>query len=275
MTDQEARYDRIAEGYAAWWAPVHRAATLRLLDEIEAEVADGARRILDVGCGTGALAASAVRRWPGISMDALDVSAGMLRVAERERDALPPAAAARLRLGQAYADRLPFADGTFDLALTAFMLQLVPSRHRALREIRRVLRPGGTLAYVTWLRGGAPFAADEVFDDALEAAGLEPRDPGGGSDDLASPAAAEAGLRRAGFAGTRARSETLVHEFSPEGYLAFLARFDEEDLFATLDPDVRASLEADLLRRLRALPTGGLKLELPIVYATGRRAARS
>ena len=31
MTDQEARYDRIAEGYAAWWAPVHRPGTLGLL----------------------------------------------------------------------------------------------------------------------------------------------------------------------------------------------------------------------------------------------------
>ena len=32
MTTQEARYDRIAEGYAEWWSPVHRPATLRLLD---------------------------------------------------------------------------------------------------------------------------------------------------------------------------------------------------------------------------------------------------
>ena len=56
VTDQEARYDRIAEGYAAWWAPVHRPGTLALLDEVEADVAAGARRLLDVGCGTGAMA---------------------------------------------------------------------------------------------------------------------------------------------------------------------------------------------------------------------------
>ena len=42
MTDQEARYDRIAEGYAAWWAPVHRPGTLGLLDGVEADVAAGA-----------------------------------------------------------------------------------------------------------------------------------------------------------------------------------------------------------------------------------------
>ena len=39
MTDQEARYDRIAEAYAAHWSPVHRPSTLALLDEVEADVA--------------------------------------------------------------------------------------------------------------------------------------------------------------------------------------------------------------------------------------------
>jgi hypothetical protein len=52
MTDQESRYDRIAEGYATWWAPVHRPATLRLLDEVEPDVRAGARSMLDLGCGS-------------------------------------------------------------------------------------------------------------------------------------------------------------------------------------------------------------------------------
>jgi SAM-dependent methyltransferase len=271
MTVQGARYDRIAEGYATWWSPVHRAATLGLLDEIDADAAGGARRIVDVGCGTGALAVAAAARWPGITVDGVDASAGMLRIAERERGRLDPSAAQRVRLAQGYADRLPFEDATFDAAVSAFVLQLVPSRFRALREARRVLRPGGTIAFVTWLAGGSPFAADTAFDDALDAAGLEPRDHGGGGDDLASPAAAVAQLRRAGFAQARARADVLVHEFTPEDYLAFLARFDEEDLFATLDPGVRAGLEADLLRRLQDLPREGLRLQLPIVYAAGRR----
>src|SRR5262249_61703924 len=74
MTDQEARYDRIAEGYAQWWSPLHRPATLRLLEEIEPDIAAGARRLLDVGSGTGALARAAVARWPGVEVDGVDVS---------------------------------------------------------------------------------------------------------------------------------------------------------------------------------------------------------
>jgi SAM-dependent methyltransferase len=272
MTEQEARYDRIAEGYAAWWAPVHRTATLALLDEVAPDVGAGATRLLDVGCGTGALAAGAVTRWPGVAVDAVDASTGMLAVAERERAALDAPARARIRLRQGHADALPFEDATFDVVASAFVLQLVPSRLRALREMRRVLRPGGRLAYVTWLRGGPPFAADDAFDDALVAAGLEPRERAASdADEPASPAAAAAQLRRAGFASVRARAGTLAHEFSAEGFIGFLAQFDEEDRFATLAPDVRARLDAELRARLRALPPDGLRLVLPIVYAAGRR----
>lgn len=271
MTEQEARYDRIAGGYATWWAPVHRDASLRVLDEVDPDVRSGARRVLDVGCGTGAMAAAAVVRWPDAAVAGIDASEGMLRVAERERASLPAEAQRRLDLRHGYADRLPFDDASFDVVVSAFVLQLVPSRHRALREARRVLRPGGRLAYVTWLQGGTSFAGDEAFDEALAAAGLDPLDRGGGGGDTASPAAAVAQLRRAGYAEAHARADRVSHRFTPEGFLGFLAEFDEEDLFTTLEPPLRARLEAELLERLRALPPDGLRLVLPIVYATGRR----
>jgi len=187
MTDQEARYDRIAEGYAACWAPIHRAKTLELLDVIEPAVAAGARRVLDVGCGTGALLAAAVARWPEVRMTGVDASAGMLEVANRELGGLAAAQRDRIELVQAMADRLPFEDGAFDVAATAFVLQLVPSGHRALREMRRVLRPGGTIATLTWLAGGPGLGADDVYDDALEAFGYETRSNGGPDDDPPDP----------------------------------------------------------------------------------------
>jgi SAM-dependent methyltransferase len=283
MTDQQVRYDLIAEGYATWWSPVHRAATLRLLDEIADEVPGmgtgaastagdpGPVRVLDVGCGTGALSVAAAERWPAVTVDGIDSSDGMLAIARAHLVERPAAVRERVRYGQAWADRLPFDDGSFDVVVSAFVLQLVPSAPRALREMRRVLRPGGRLASVRWLRGGEPMAADTVYDDALVAAGLEPRDPGGGHADPASPAAAAAQLRRAGFRGATARATHLEHAFTPEGFVGFMTRFDDEDLFRTMQPAERAALEADLLRRLRALPGEGLRLVMPIVYASGRR----
>lgn len=276
MTDQEARYDAIAEGYAAWWSPVHRPGTLALLDEIAPDVAAGARRLVDVGCGTGAMAVAAVTRWPSVEVDGVDASAGMLAIADREASALAAPVRGRLRFAQALADRLPFDDGAFDLAVSAFVLQLVPSRFRALREMRRVLRPGGRLAYVSWLQGGERFAADRVYDETRVDTGIDPRWPDDepfddGTDEVASPEAAVAQLRRAGFAAARARSAVLSHPFTPEGYVGFVTRFDDESEFAAMDPARRDALEHLLLERLRRLPAEQLVMRMPIVYATGIR----
>ena len=76
---------------------------------------------------------------------------------------------------------------------------------------------------------------------------------------------------RAGFADATAHTEVLDHQFTPESFLAFIARFDDADQFESFEPDERAALEADVLARLRALPTDGLRLVAPIVYASGRR----
>ncbi len=269
MTGQESRYDRIAEGYAAYWAPVHRAASLRLLDEVGPGATSARLRIADVGCGTGVLAIEAATRWPAAEVDATDISTGMLAVAARAVAAAGPVGA-RVHLSHAPADRLPFPDESFDVALAAFVLQLVPSRPRALREIRRVLKRGGRLAYVGWLAGELPFAADAAWDGALRAAGVERESPGG-HDDLASPAAAAAQLRAAGLSRVTAREDRLVHQFTPEAYAAFVTQFDDGDLVLGLQPGVRDALSADLLDRLRRLTPGDLRLELPIVYTSGVR----
>jgi SAM-dependent methyltransferase len=273
MVDQEPRYDRIAEAYARWWAPVHRSATLALLDEIAPALDDGARALVDIGCGAGALLGGIVARWPHVRVTGVDVSPGMLAVAERELQALPAGMRSRIDLRRGAADRLPLPDGSVDVAVSAFVYQLVPSRYRALREARRVLRPGGSLAYATWLAGGR-CGADEAYDDALEAADLEPEDRSAGCDEPAHPGTLAAQLRRAGFAGATAREAELDHGFSPEGYLAFMSQFDDEDRFATLDDERRQALEADLLARLRAMGPEGLRMRLPIAYVRGRRSRR-
>ena len=269
MTGQETRYDRIAEGYATYWSPVHRAATLQILGEVAAEPASGHWRIVDVGCGTGALAVEAAARWPSAEVEATDISAGMLAVAARTVEAAGPAGS-RVHLTRAPADRLPFPDGSFELAVAAFVLQLVPSRPRALREMRRVLKRGGRLAYVGWLAGELPFAADAAWDEALDAAGIERESPGG-HDDLASPAAAAAQLRAAGLSRVTAREDRLVHQFTPEAYAAFVTRFDDGDMMLDLEPGARETLAADLLERLRRLTRDDLRLQLPIVYVSGVR----
>jgi SAM-dependent methyltransferase len=272
MTDQGDRYDRIATGYAQWWAPVLAPAVAELLDELDSRL-DGVDRIVDIGTGSGQLALGAVARWPQVSVVGVDASEGMRAVADAEADRrLSGAARARFRSAVAPAEALPFPDRSFDLAISSFVFQLVPRRARALREARRVLRPGGILGYVTWLDDDRIFVPDMTFDDVLDEVGIEPGGGDGRSGDLPSVERAAGELRRAGFSRVTARGGLLEHRFTVDGYIAFLTEFDEETLFAEFESDLRERVVDTLRTRLSALSADQMTMRFPIVFASGRRS---
>lgn len=139
-----ARWDRqldAALGYEANLVPA-------LMEEWAPRVAAAAgvragQRVLDVACGTGVLArAAAGLAGPGGSVAGLDLDPAMLAVAAR----LGPA----LRWHRGRAEALPFADESFDAVVSQFGLMFVPDPAVALREMRRVLAPGGRLAVAVW-----------------------------------------------------------------------------------------------------------------------------
>src|SRR5262245_40938608 len=275
MTEQAERYDRIAEGYAQWWGPVIAPRAVDALDLIEPAVAAGARRIVDIGTGTGTLAIAALRRWPGVEVVGIDASREMAAAADREVDRLfDPADRGRFETRVSFADELPFDDGSFDAAMSSFVFQLVPSRPRALREARRVLRRGGTLGYVTWMAGGPEFTPDIDLDDALDEVGIGPREGDDRSHDVESPEGAIRELRRAGFADATARQTTLEHPFDIDGYVAFITQFDEADTYESLEPDERETFERSLRERLARRDPDELVLRLPVVAARGVRSGR-
>jgi ubiquinone/menaquinone biosynthesis C-methylase UbiE len=95
------------------------------------------RRLLDVGCGTGQLAARLRRELPAIHVVGCDFSIGMLEHARARDDAV-----AWVR-GDAM--RLPFRDRTFDVIVSTEAFHWFPDRRRALHEFARVLVPEGRL----------------------------------------------------------------------------------------------------------------------------------
>ena len=94
-------------------------------------------RVLDVGCGLGTLAAAAAAR--GATVTGVDLAAGMLAEARRRHPAI------EFVLGDA--EDLPFADGAFDVALGAFIVNHLPHPERAAAELQRVAR---TVALAMW-----------------------------------------------------------------------------------------------------------------------------
>jgi SAM-dependent methyltransferase len=264
----------MATGYARYWAPVLAPAVADLVESAAPLLPDGAR-VLDVGTGTGQLATRLLKRLPSATVVGIDPSEGMLEVAgaEAERE-LPARDTARFERVTAFADKLPFPDHAFDAALSSFVFQLVPNRARALRETRRVLRPGGVLAYVSWLDDERRFRPDEILDEVLDEAGFGPEEDEGRPGDVPSVERAANELRRAGFADVEAHAGRIGHRFSVDAYIDFVTEFDEETLFDELEPVVRERAVRELRTRLSRLSAEAMTMRYPIVFVTGRRSGR-
>ncbi|WP_027133890.1 class I SAM-dependent methyltransferase [Geminicoccus roseus] len=109
-------------------------------------------RVLDLGCGTGSLASALAEAAPGAMVTGVDLSEAYLAHA-RSRSADP-----RLRFEQGDATALTYPDGSFDAVLSLLVLNFVPKAELAVREMARVVRPGGTVAAAVWdFRGGFTF----------------------------------------------------------------------------------------------------------------------
>ena len=116
-------------------------------------------RVLDVGTGTGIVALEAVARvLPGGSVLGIDLSEGMLETA-RSR------AVAGVEFRRMDAEALELEDGSFDVVLSLFALLHFPDPLRALREMHRVLRPGGRL--VLAVGSGPPLVSLDGFRAGL------------------------------------------------------------------------------------------------------------
>lgn len=267
-----SRYDDMAEGYVRFWAPVIRPAAVQVLDLV-APVLDARdeAHVLDVGSGTGSLAIATLQRWPRHRVTGIDPSGGMLEVArDTADDQLAQHVARRFRAEVASADRLPFDDSAFDIAVSSFVLQLVDDRPAALREIRRVLRPGGTFGWVAWERTERAYEPDRIANEILDEAGFDPPEPDSRPGDLESAEATTREMERAGYTDVVVRGGELAHEWDAQGYVAFYTEFDEASLFADLEEDERQELTRKLRDRLDVLTPSEMTLRLPVLYVMGR-----
>lgn len=129
-------------------------------------------RWLDLGCGNGAFTERLISRCAPSEVTGIDPSKEQLAYASVRPGAMP----AKFQLGDA--EKLPFADGSFDAAVMALVITFVPDPAKAVAEMTRVVRPGGWIATYMWdvPGGGLPIAPIYA---AIKSFGLPiPNNPG-------------------------------------------------------------------------------------------------
>ncbi|OIO01210.1 MAG: SAM-dependent methyltransferase [Desulfovibrionaceae bacterium CG1_02_65_16] len=213
-----------------------------------ARLADLARELgrpmaLDLGCGAGHAAYALAEG--GAEVMAYDLSAEMLTVVEEE-------AARRgltsLHVRQGAAERLPFDDGSFDLVVTRYSAHHWAYVPAALREARRVLKPGGSLVVIDVIAPEAP-----VADTLLQTVELL-RDPSHVRDYRVSEWAVM--LQAAGFSAPETDMWPLPMDFA-----AWLARMETSELRAKAVRDVLAKAAEEARRHFHVEADGSFSLD--------------
>jgi SAM-dependent methyltransferase len=251
-------WDQAAQGWhdhtpriRAWL----RVATDAMLDL--AGVGQGAR-VLDVAAGAGDQTLDIARRvGPDGQVLATDLSPGILAfaAANAAREGLPNVATQ-----VADAERLPIADASFDAAVCRLGLMLFPDPAAALREMRRVLRPGARASVLVF---GSPEhnpCVATIVGTALEHAGVPARDPfaPGSLLSLGKPGCIDALFREAGFvevATTRVSAPFRLPDAA--SYLDFVRASASpiRRILSTLDATAQAAAWKDMEQRLGRFTT--------------------
>ncbi|HET9976849.1 MAG TPA: methyltransferase domain-containing protein [Burkholderiaceae bacterium] len=201
---QRYGWDRAVDAYAEHW----HAALAGVQAELLAAAAPApGEQVLDVACGTGVVtlaAANAVGARGRVV--GVDLSQGMVDSARQRADALHLRHVSFERMD---AEQLVLPDAGFDLALCALGLMYLPNPEVALRELRRVLRPGGRAALAVWgARARCGWAPLFPIVDAEVRSEVCPLFFGLGQGDALARACERAGLR---VTLQRRRADTLVY----------------------------------------------------------------
>jgi SAM-dependent methyltransferase len=209
-------------------------------------------RVLDVGCGTGALTQALVARAGPAAVSAVDPSETLVAACR--------AAAPGADVRRASAEQLPFPDDTFDATVSQLVVNFMSDAPAGVREMRRVTRPGGVVASCTWdYREGMAMLC--AFWDA--AVSVDPSAPHEGSEmRYCSPGELESLWLDAGIGEPISGSLTVTHVY--DGFDDLWSRFElgvgpGGAYFLSLDADRRARVREQCFRLLGS-PEGEVEL---------------
>jgi SAM-dependent methyltransferase len=190
-----------AEGYEAFMGRWSRLLAVPFLDF---SGVPSCGRVVDAGCGTGSLTLALAARSDLMGIEALDFEENFV-TALRKRTTDP-----RIRAQQGDVCALPYGDKEFDGIYSLLVLHFVSDPHRAVREMRRVLRPGATAAATVWANGG--LLSSRLFWDAIRP--LEPEAAPPSKRPMTDEGELHAAFEGAGFTGVAATMLTIRMEYA-------------------------------------------------------------
>ncbi len=254
-------YVAIKQRQQATWASGDYAVvgtTLQLVGERICEAVDlcAGERVLDVAAGNGNATLAAARRFAEVT--STDYVAALLDggKARAAAEHLP------VTFQVADAEALPFADGSFDVALSTFGVMFAPDQVKSAAELARVVRKGGRIGLANW-------TPDGFIGQLFKIIGKHVPPPAG----VKSPAlwGSEERLGEL-FSGHQVTATKQIFNFrykSPGHWVEIFKKFygPTNRAFAALDVEKQAALEADILELLGRLNRGGSKtLIVPSEY---------
>jgi len=286
-----ASYDGAADTFDQLSERLSASIAARLLNLAQIE---SSSRVLDLGAGTGLLALRAAQVAETGKVVGIDHSASMLRKAKKK--AAAQGLNGRVEFRKMDAEALEFGTGSFDIAISLFVLVHLPNPLAAAKELHRVLRPGGRV--VVGLGAGPPLAsgagmahaARRLWDSVSASRGrvitapsflrglmLERGLLAGGQESIKAYTSkhvqaeldARKILREAGFVGIRSSWVGATFNLSVEQFWEVCATFGspERVRLAQLSAEQSAALKENFMHRASGVLSGGGKL----IYRCGAR----
>jgi SAM-dependent methyltransferase len=267
--------DTTVEAWEAWHTKM--AIQLQAMTDalLEAARVRPGQRILDLASGTGLPALDLARAiGPTGQVTATDLSPAMLAIAEEQARA---AGLGNIAFRQADAETLPFPDESFDVVTSRLGAMYFVDIQRALGEIRRVLKPGGQVAFAAWGPGDQGTYIAGMVGPFLQRVTLPaPPADAPGPFRFAAPGALGGALGQAGFRQVDERTLVIPAPWpgSPEEYwqMFYDVAVPLRPVFDSLSPDEFAQAKAEATDLLRAQYDGStVQATVAIVVAAGTR----
>lgn len=225
-------------------------------------------RWLDVGCGTGALSRTILEIAGPQRVAGIDQAEGFVRFASGS------VADERVSFQVGDAQSLPFSAGEFDVAVSGLVLTFVPDHGRMVREMSRVVRPGGRVALYVWDYGGEMQLMRYFWDAAIETNPAALEHDEGGRFSIAEPGALKALFEGAGLESVSTSGLVIPTHFVDfdDYWRPFLGNQGTAPGYVHwLDEDERVRLRETLRSRLPKAPDGSISLTARAWAVAGTR----